>query len=240
MTANGQVLTAISGTGPRNVFAVGANSRLLHYDGISWTPIKVPTTSTVLRGVAATSRSLIVVGDNGFAQRLSFSLRPSEVSCRDAWDDDGDGMPDCADADCATNELCKSGGTCPVVADVECGKTYTGTTLGRTPGRDYYTCDANAEAGPEAIYRIVPAANGSATATLSAYAPNELDLVVVGAMPSTDACDPDAACVSSSSTTATATEAVNFPTVINRPTYIIVEGRTADAAGPFTLTVTCQ
>jgi hypothetical protein len=240
MTGNGQVLTAIAGTGPRNVFAVGNNSRLLHYDGISWTPIKVPTQATTfLRGVAATSRSLFVVGEGGFAQRLSFSVRPNEVNCRDTWDDDGDGNPDCADADCAGDLYCKRGGACSVIEDIKCGDTIDGTTLGRTPGRDYYTCDANAETGPEAIYRIVPAANQSATATLSAYAPNELDLVVVGAMQSTDACDPDIACAGASSTTATATEAVSLTLVKDRPQFIIVEGRNA-AAGPFKLTVTCQ
>ncbi|HUS30628.1 MAG TPA: hypothetical protein VMZ53_19095 [Kofleriaceae bacterium] len=241
MSANGQNLGGVSGTGPRNVFAVGNNSRLLHYDGISWTPMRVPTSiaSTYLRSVSATQRSLLVVGDNGFMQRLAFSQRSSEVNCRDAWDDDADGMPDCADTDCAADAYCKRGGACSVIRDVTCGQTITGSTLGATPGRDYYTCDSNAETGPEAIYRLVPPATGTATATLSAFAPAELDLVVVGAMPSTDACDPDINCDGASSTDGTATEAVTFGTTMNRPEFIIVEGRNA-AAGPFTLKVTCQ
>lgn len=241
MTANGQALGAISGTGPRNVFASGNNGRLLHYDGISWTPIKVPvpTATTYLRGVAATPRSVIVVGDGGFVQRLSFSLRPKEINCRDGWDDDGDGMPDCADSDCQSDDYCKRGGACTTIKDVDCGTTITGTTLGRTPGRDYYTCDTNAETGPEAIYRVVPTAGGTATATLSAFGSAELDLVVVGSMAATDGCDPDAACLGASSQTSTATEMVTFPTTANRPAFIVVEGRNA-ASGPFTLQVTCQ
>lgn len=243
MTANGQALGAVSGTGPRNVFASGDGGRLLHYDGISWTPIKVPVPpapqDTFLRGLAATARSLIVVGDYGFVQRLSFSLRPREVNCRDGWDDDGDGMPDCADSDCQTTDYCKRGGACTTIEDIDCGATITGTTLGRTPGRDYYTCDPNAETGPEAIYRVVPPANGTATATLSAFAPAELDLVVVGSMAATDGCDPDAACRGASSQDSTATEAVTFSTTASRPAFIIVEGRNA-ASGPFSLQVTCQ
>jgi hypothetical protein len=239
MTGNGQVLVAVSGTGPRNVFAVGSNSRLLHYDGISWTPIKVPAASTFLRGVAATSRSLLVVGDGGFAQRLSFSIRKNEVNCRDGWDDDSDGNPDCADADCASDLFCSGGGACSVVADLKCGDTITGSTVGRTAGRDYYKCDPNAENGPEAIYRIVPTADGTATATLSDYGATELDLVVVGAMPSSAACDPDFACVGASAQNGSATETKALTLVKDRAQYIIVEGRDASSSAPFTLKVTC-
>jgi hypothetical protein len=228
-------LRGVSGTGPRNVFAVGDNGRLLHYDGISWTPIRVPTTNN-LRAVAATSRSVIVVGDNGYANRLAFSVRPMETNCQDGWDDDGDGLPDCADPDCASKEYCQSGGTCPYIKDLACGDTITGSTLGRTPSRDYYTCDANPETGPEAIYRLVMP-SGNATATLSGFGAADLDLVVVGAMAASDACDPDFACIGSSSTAAD-TETVSFAATAARPYFVIVEGRNG-AAADFTLSITC-
>ncbi len=230
-----QSLRQVSGTGPRNVFAVGDNGKLLHYDGISWTPIRVPTTNN-LRGVAATARSLFVVGDSGYANRLAFSVRPSEVNCRDGWDDDGDGMPDCADSDCASDSYCAGGGTCPYVKDLACGDTVMGSTLGRTPSRDYYTCDARAETGGETIYRFVPPADGSATATLSGFG-QDLDLVVVGAMAASDACDPDFACLGASSTSG-ATETVTFAATAARPYYVIVDGYNG-AADDFTLSISC-
>jgi hypothetical protein len=245
MIGPGQALRAISGTGPRNVFAVGDNGRLLHYDGISWTPIRVPApTGMFLRGVAATSRSLVVVGEdgsNGFAQRLSFSVRPTEINCRDAWDDDGDGMPDCADADCAGDDYCKAGGVCPPVNDtpLACGAMITdGSTIGRTPARDYYTCNPNPETGPESIYELVPATSGSTTVTLSGFGSAELDLVVVGAMTNTPACDPDAACIGSSAQTGSSTETVTFTATAGRSYYLIVDGRNG-ASSTFNLGVSC-
>jgi hypothetical protein len=247
MTA-GRKLRAVSGTGPRNVFAAGDGGTLLHYDGIDWTPLRVldangqPTTMD-LRGVAATPRSVIVVGgdlanNTGFVQRLSFSVRPSEVSCRDAWDDDGDGMPDCADSDCASDAYCEAGGACVVAQQLTCGMPITGSNLGRTSVRDYYRCSANAELGPDVLYRFDASSTTTVTATLSGFGAANLDLVVVGAMTATSACDPDFACLGASSTS-NATESVTFAVTAGQSYYVAVEGRDAGAAGNFTLSLSC-
>ena len=241
MTSTGKLLHAITGTGPRNVFAVGDNATLLHYDGISWTPMRVlkpdglPATDN-LRGVAATSRSVIVVGDNGFLQRLSFSLRPTESDCRDGWDDDGDSNPDCADSDCAMDPYCVGGGTCAVTQRIKCGDSITASTVGHVSGRDYYRCTTHAETGGERTYRFDPDVSGAATATLTT-AQGDLDVIVIGAMTTSPACDPDFACLRAGAT-AQATETVTFPATAGKSHYIVVEGNDR-AAAPFTLTLSC-
>lgn len=243
MTGPAQTLRAVAGTGPRNVFAVGDNARLLHYDGISWTPVRVPSSaSATFRGVSATARSVIVVGEtgsDGFAQRLSFGRAPIETNCRDTWDDDGDGLPDCADDDCAGDTYCTTGGACHTVntTPLACAATVLGSTIGLTPSRDYYTCDANPETGPEAMYVFVPTSSGQVTVTLSDFGASDLDLVAVGAMQNSPACDPDLSCLGASSTSATP-ETVTFTATAGRPYYFIVDGRNG-ASGSFSLQVTC-
>lgn len=56
------------GSGPEDVFAVGLNGELLHYDGISWLRIDSETTSALF-GIWGQGRTFFVVGEHGTIYR---------------------------------------------------------------------------------------------------------------------------------------------------------------------------
>ena len=60
-----RILACVWGSSPRNVFAVGENSVILHYDGNSWSRMESGS-DTYLLGVWGTSgNNVYAVGTNG-------------------------------------------------------------------------------------------------------------------------------------------------------------------------------
>jgi hypothetical protein len=235
-----QILFGVAGTGPRDVFAVGNVGAIIHYDGTSWTPVRSPLPpSGELFAAWATRRSVFAVGLAGGLVNLVRSCEATETSCSNGLDDDCDGLPDCADPDCAAAPSCTAGGACAPAHAIACGATMTGSTSERTATRAQYTCDANPETGAEMFFRLTPATSSQVTVTLSGFGSTDLDLVVLGATAPgvASACDPDHACIAASSTTQ-ASEAVTFAATAGSSYFIVVDGKDG-AAGNFTVAVSC-
>jgi hypothetical protein len=57
-------LNGVWGSGPRNIFAVGAFGALLHYDGLSWLKLD-STTDRYFFAVWGAGSSSFVVGEGG-------------------------------------------------------------------------------------------------------------------------------------------------------------------------------
>ncbi|MCZ7584067.1 MAG: hypothetical protein M5R36_12425 [Deltaproteobacteria bacterium] len=57
-------LYGVWGTGPSDVYAVGANSRVLHYDGVAWAQVTVPPAGTLYGVWASSPTDVYAVSEN--------------------------------------------------------------------------------------------------------------------------------------------------------------------------------
>jgi hypothetical protein len=122
-------------------------------------------------------------------------------------------------------------GACRPWRPIACGETVSGTNdgPGSTDAIDAYDCRPYPEEGPELAYAFLPAATGTATATLTGLTA-DLDLFVLR--------DDGEGCVQASCVGA-GNSTVEFPVVAGQTHYIVVEGY-AGATGPFELTLDCR
>jgi hypothetical protein len=229
-----ETLHAVGGTGPTDVFVVGDGSTILHYNGVNWMPVRAKDTTTI-RGLWSSPGATFFVGDNGSIQRLIRTCTNTEVHCGDGWDNDCDGLVDCADPDCTGDPFCTAGGLCQPAIDIACNTTTHGSNLLRAAHIDNYACSPRPESGREVVYRLAPATT-AVTVTLSGMAA-DLDLIVVGAAAS-GGCDPLGACVGASATNSP-TEQVSFTAAAGASYFVVVDGY-QDATSDFTVQVDCQ
>jgi hypothetical protein len=215
---------AVGGSGPADVYIAGNFVR--HYDGVRWSP-------TMIGGTGTTVQSF---GTQTFfwTNELVRSCVATERDCHDGFDDDCDGLVDCADPDCAADPTCNAGGVCQSPISLRCNATTNGTTVSHMARIDRYACDPRFEDGKEAFYELTPATSGQVTVHMDATV--DLDLVVMEAN-AQGACDPFAGCTAAASTPATS-EDVTFTAVAGKKYIIAVEGYDG-AAGPFTIRATC-
>jgi hypothetical protein len=215
---------AVGGSGPNDVFLAG-NLAIRHYDGIQWSPI-----------TSVWSPAVQSVGASTFfwSSELTRTCFATERDCHDGFDDDCDGLVDCADPDCNADPYCNAGGACHAPILMRCGSTTNGNTVSHMARIDRYACDPRLETGKEEFYQLVPPNSGQVMVHLDASV--DLDLVVMEANAS-GACDPLAGCVAAASTPATS-EDVTFTAVAGRKYIIAVEGYD-DAKGAFTIRATC-
>ena len=54
----------MSGNGPDDIYAVGTLGGMAHFDGVSWSPVRVPTTQN-LSALAVTPTRVFVAGADG-------------------------------------------------------------------------------------------------------------------------------------------------------------------------------
>jgi hypothetical protein len=228
-------LLVLGATAAHDIFAVGTNNTLLHYDGISWTRV-AQAAGVELRGVATSQRESWFVGENGVRHRLERACGSRETRCDDAWDDDCDGLANCADPDCADASVCVRGGACPRIAELGCGADTTGSTFTGVGRIDELRCSMRSTPGPEAAYTFSAASNRTVTVTL-ADLDVELDLAIIGAHAATGACDPSV-CLAATALSGT-TKQLTFDAVGGRTYYLVVDGP-ALTAGTFRLSVSCQ
>lgn len=154
---------------------------------------------------------------------------PVEI-CDVTGDEDGDGLEDCDDPDCATSPSCMPN-ACDDAPTIGCGDSVTGTTTGGPASFDGYSCLDGAEPGPEVAYRLTAVAGAEVSVTLDVAA-DDLDLFVLAA--AGDTCDPGA-CIAASYEPAGTDEVVTF--TMPATAYLVVE--TSGGAPAYTLTVSC-
>ncbi len=183
-----------SGGGVTDIFALeAAGSALNHYDGADWAPVASLNTPGVLWGDWVTRTYGYFVGVHGSIIHLDRHCTATENNCSDRWDNDCDGLLNCADPDCNADPHCTIGGDCQTLATLSCGATMAGNTTGAQPVLERYSCAARLDNGGERYYRFTAVATGSVTVALANLSA-DLDLVVLGTSAS-GGCDALGACL---------------------------------------------
>jgi hypothetical protein len=177
-----------------------------------------------------------LVGGRGGILHLDRHCTPKETSCSNRWDDDCDGLTNCADPDCAADPYCTGGGLCSTLLTLSCGASISASNIGGQPTLERYGCSPRLENGREILYRFDAKATGNVTVTLSGMTA-DLDLIVVGSTAGTSGCDPIGACVGASATT-NSTETVSFAATAGQSYYLVVDGY-AGATSGYSLSVGC-
>jgi len=159
-------------------------------------------------------------------------------NCGDGIDNDGDGMIDCGDADCAADPNC-SGGVCTASGTLVAGTISSGANngAGSTSVVSSYPCQPNwDESGSEFAYHYVAAQDGYATVNLVEVADEfieflfgPLDDLDVFVLDGTGACDPSA-CIVGGDTT------VSWNVTVGSSWYIVVDGFQGDSS-PYDLSL---
>jgi len=230
-----QSFDAANGTSSTDFFAVEyLGLGLFHYNGIDWAPLRVPAGKTY--SVWAIPEIAYVGMDKGKILKVDRHLASRETRCSDRWDNDGDGLLNCSDSDCAQDPYCEAGGLCQTLNSLSCGAAVAGSTVGGSPFFERYGCAARIEQGREIVYRYAASATGNVTVTLTTASGN-LDVIVVGTS-MTGGCDPLGSCLAASAG-AEPSKQVTFAATSGAAYYIIVDG-VSDAMGTFNLTVSCE
>jgi hypothetical protein len=237
MTSNtGSDLAAIAGTGHGDMFA-GGRGVLYHYIGVSWAPMD-PVVEDV--GAMWVEKQDTFFAGSDSVSRLRRTQLVSELRCGDPWDNDGDGLADCADSDCYSttdpDAGCGAGGTCAPATQVECGyiapvsaSTFTGSAR-----IDDLPCLDHATPGPEATYRMVADHDGQIVVSLDDPG-GMLDLVELDPFDTTRlACDVGHC----TAAPASGDRSITIQATQGSVYYFVVDGPAATAEG-FGLAIAC-
>jgi cysteine-rich repeat protein len=228
-----QSFTFGSGTSPTNVFSVEYQGQgLSHFDGVDWASLRIPPKT--LYSVFAKGNLAYVGASGGEILEVEQLCASRERHCSDRWDDDCDGLLNCADPDCAQASSCAAGGLCQPVDTLSCNSATSGSTAGGSPMLERYGCVPWVEAGRERAHRFVAPASGKVTIELSSSA--ALDVIIIGALAS-GACDPQGMCLGSTPRQGGARQ-VTFDAVVGETYWVMVDGPAA-AIGPYGLQVSC-
>ncbi len=161
---------------------------------------------------------------DGTVGDYSLALDVLPERCADGSDDDGDGLTDCADPDCAGILDCPAvcaGEAAPLL----CGVSVAGSTSGGPEAIADYGIVAWDESGPEAVFTFTAPTSGLFAVTLADLTA-DLDVFVLASV-----CQDDAAFAFGDATAAFEAEA-------GVPYFVVVDGY-GGAAGDFTLTLAC-
>jgi cysteine-rich repeat protein len=242
-----------SGAGLQHVWGgagdVFASSGSAHYQivGGRVLPIQLEIPAYFVEDIGGTGDVTWFSRDGNATSVLALAgrmFRPasSETACSDFWDDDEDGLPDCADPDCSAAPACASGGGCQPVEDLTCSATMTtvtGSTMDQTNRWPAYGPGCNSavnEAGPERFFRVRRSTAGTIQIAMSQMSA-DLDLVVADVAAS-GACLPETSCKAASQQQSSSGESVSFSAAANTDYIVIVDGRDGES-GTFKLDVTC-
>ena len=154
--------------------------------------------------------------------------------CSNGADDNGNGLIDCADPQCAARPPCVP--ACAPAVTVVCGSVLSGSTAdpGATDVNTEYNCSDYIEDGSEFTYAFTTTGPRSVTFTIDTLSTTMLDLFVLENTGT--GCDPFA-CIGRS-TTDDPSDAVTITTRTGVVYYVVVDSYT-DGTGTYRLSVTC-
>ncbi len=213
----------------------------------SWTPPQAGPENLTFFAVPGMVYLIVADGFQGQAgpYELTVQCRDDEVEfdCGNNFDDDGDGLTDCADPDCFTHPECTDQGSCLPIDVLQCPTEFVNSS-NAAPGNTNDVTDWCGEGvdgwtGPEIAYVFVPAATGEVELTLAGLQ-DDLDLTVLVAEPGGPdgpTCNPSA-CVTQNWDGGPAPETVQFQAFAGQPYIIAIDGW-AGAISDFTLTLSC-
>jgi hypothetical protein len=224
-------LLAVSGTARSNVFVTGTNGTIFHFDGASWSPVR-SLNAYRQTAIEVLPTAITIVGDLGLGDEILRTCAPTETRCGDAWDDDCDGLMNCADPDCAGNGRCLQGGVCAPAQPLTCGTSVAASTFTGIARIDDIDCMRGPLRGTEATFRFVPAISGSVTVSVGDPS-GTLDLALAPAL--NGGCD-ITTCMSSTATDTGRT--LTADVTAGEPYYVIVDG-TVSTGVDFDLALAC-
>ncbi len=172
-------------------------------------------------------------GGNDESKADDTSTEPE--NCINGTDDDGDGLADCADPDCAASAVCAKD-ACMDAVQLSCGDELQGDTSRGPSLFDMSGClDGWTEDGPEQAFVIRPPKGVRVTVTMNpAQASADMDLFLLDA--ANDSCVTDS-CLTGSVQGAGRTETMSF-VADGLPYYVLVE--TYSNPGPYTIRLDCS
>ncbi len=200
-----------------------------HWLGLDHTSTQAATMyATYPGGIGA--RSLHADDQTGVCALYPGSMGPTETSCTNGIDDDGDGAVDCADSDCAGQASC----TCVASGALPCGGSVSGSSTNAPSNVDSYSCTNWNNTGPEVVYTVTSPLSGTVTVDMTGLTA-DLDLFVTTG--SGNSCQ-STACVDGSGTEGTASEQVSWNATAGTTYFVVADGY-QNASGSFTLSATC-
>jgi hypothetical protein len=228
---------------PNDVFAIAA-AAVLHFDGTSWSAIQEPGSFAAGAGALRCldvsdpthCNDLVMVGSIGQTLTLYKPRLTAERHCEDGFDDNQDGLVDCADPGCAGQFACEHGGACPKVARIGCNQTLAATTYSGIARIDDLPCLDHSTPGPEIGWELSLPGGGPVTVTVTPTTPADpaIDLVIAPAY-STGGCDLGMCTAASGNTI----RMISFTAAANTPYYVLVDGDELGAGTDFTVSVSC-
>ena len=163
---------------------------------------------------------------------------PPPETCGDGWDNDGDGLADCDDPDCAGDPACSSPGVCSPDYALTEGATdsWNNGDAGSTDGIDEYGCIDWDESGPEYTYSYTAAYDGQITVSMEEQADTLLEMLFgpsedldIFILDGSGACD-GAACATYGDTS------VTWAVTAGSEWFIVIDGYAGDAS-PYDLEI---
>jgi hypothetical protein len=213
----GEPLRAVGGTDRSNVWIVGFAGTIFRFDGTSWSRV-TSTTSFALLSVLVATDEVDIAADFGTATEILRTCSDTELRCGDAWDDDCDGMLNCADPDCNSVDVCQQGGVCGPARPLACNARIDDSTFTGVARIDDLDCIDHATRGTETTYRFTAEASGPMTITLD----DPSGLLALAIAPAThDACDLSRC---SASTAVEGGREATFTATAGDTYYVIVDG----------------
>jgi hypothetical protein len=128
---------------------------------------------------------------------------------------------------CQADQQCSPAPQCAQVADLTCGETVAGSTLGVNDHLSGYACTKTETDGGELAYTITPAVDDLLRFALTSKGDASLDMHLTHSQ-----CTPDA-CFASK------WQILEVPVQAGVPYFLIIDGK-AGGEGEFELTLTCQ
>ncbi|MBN2723016.1 MAG: trypsin-like serine protease [Deltaproteobacteria bacterium] len=163
----------------------------------------------------------------------SFINNPPVENCTDGIDNNGDGMADCADPDCAGTSSCPDM-ACGYQNFLSCNKTVSGNTADGVAAFSTYNClSSGTENGSEFAYYLSIPPDAVATFTLTNLE-QDLDLFILEG--DNESCSSQS-CVGASVENDLANESLTY-TMGETPAYLIVESY--NYPGTYSLSVSCD
>tara|TARA_Y100001968_G_scaffold322549_2_gene358797 strand:+ start:98 stop:1099 length:1002 start_codon:yes stop_codon:yes gene_type:complete len=152
--------------------------------------------------------------------------------CGSGADEDGDGLVDCDDSDCATAVQCQLPSTCNAVWSLSCGESdsWSNDGVGSTQAISSYSCSGWNASGPEYTYEFIASASGNVDVTLSGLNGVDLDLFVL---------DGSSGVCNESNCSDFGNNSVSFSAVAGETYFLVVDGF-AGATGSYDIEVSCN
>jgi len=222
------ILSASTGCSPASCVAWGVTSG---NDTVTWNVTAGSTWYIVVDGFEGDT-SAYTVSLTNIASAPPTPPTPVAEVCGSGADEDGDGLVDCDDSDCAADASCQQVATCSSAWTLSCGgsDSWSNDGAGSTNVISSYGCVTWNESASEYTYEFTAPANSTVEVELSGLNGVDLDLFVLDG--SSGVCNED-------NCTTYGNLDASFSAVAGQTYFFVVDGYNG-ATGSYDISVTCN